>query len=289
MKRLPVKHDSAGRALLNLACGTRTDASWNNLDFSPYASLRRRPRIVKLLREVGFLSAERYQRLQEIDPAIIRWNLARGIPFAESTFDVVYHSHFLEHLEREAAVKLLGECYRVLKPGGILRIVVPDLETLVLLYREALEAFDKSGDTRENEAAYDSAIVDLFDQMVRRGSSGAAQQKPWVRTIERLIRGGASDTGETHRWMYDRQSLPRILARLGFTTIRQHYATTSGIAGWERCFLDHNPDGSVYKTKSLYVEASKGTTVEPQKANRTTRDYRDRRDLEHAESLRSSE
>jgi predicted SAM-dependent methyltransferase len=291
MKRLPVKYDSAGRALLNLACGTRTDASWNNLDFSPYASLRRRPHIVKALREIGFLSAERYQRLQAIDPAIIRWNLARGIPFADSTFDVVYHSHFLEHLEREAAVKLLGECYRVLKPGGILRIVVPDLETLALLYRDALEALDKSGDTSENEAAHNNAIAELFDQMVRIGSSGTAEQKPWVRAIERLIRGSASDTGENHRWMYDRQSLSRILARLGFTTIRQHYATTSGIAGWERCFLDYNPDGSVYKTKSLYVEASKDAMVEPHKAHEatTTWDYRDRHDLEHAESLRSSE
>jgi SAM-dependent methyltransferase len=287
MKRLPVKYDSAGRARLNLACGTRTDASWNNLDFSPYALLRHHPSIVGLLWKIGFLSAERYRRLQAIDPAILRWNLARGIPFPDSTFDVVYHSHFLEHLEREAALTFLGECYRVLKPGGILRIVVPDLEKLVLVYSDALGAFDRSGYTSENEVAHDKAIADLFDQMVRTGSSGAAEQRPWVRTIERLIRGNASDTGENHRWMYDCQSLSRILTRLGFTAIRQHHATTSGIAGWERCFLDYNPDGSAYKTESLYVEASKGATSESQKADEITSSwgYGDPHDLRHADPV----
>jgi|SRR5262252_3933171 len=269
MKCFPVKHDSSGRALLNLACGTRTDPSWNNLDFSPYAFLRRHPHTVTLLREIGLLSDKRYLRLEAIDPAIIRWNLARGIPFDDSTFDVVYHSHFLEHLEREAAVEFLRECRRVLKQGGILRVVVPNLENLVVRYRDAIQNLDCYGQVAENVIAHESTIADLFDQIVRSESSGPNEQKPWVRPIERLIRGSAAATGENHRWMYDRHSLSRVLARVGFTTICERSAATSAIAGWEQCFLDYDPDGTVYKAESLYLEATKGGLVEEQKASKT--------------------
>ena len=48
--------------------------------------------------------------------------------------DCIFSSHFLEHLFRKDADHLLRECYRVLKPGGILRISVPDLEYAVSLY-----------------------------------------------------------------------------------------------------------------------------------------------------------
>jgi 2-hydroxychromene-2-carboxylate isomerase len=41
---------------------------------------------------------------------------------------VVYHSHVLEHLPKDAAPRFVGECYRVLAEGGILRVVVPDLD-----------------------------------------------------------------------------------------------------------------------------------------------------------------
>jgi SAM-dependent methyltransferase len=265
--RFKVKHDSANRALLNLGCGTRTDPSWNNLDFSPYARLRKRPRTVKALRAIGFLSDERYQRLQAIDPSIIWWNLVRGIPFENSTFDVVYHSHFLEHLERDAAINFLRECYRVLKPSGILRIVLPDLEALTLAYRQAMEGLDRWGETSATEAEHEKAIAYLFDQAVRRRSTGPTEQGKWVGRVEALLRGNAEDTGENHRWMYDRHSLSRILTRIGFGRIRKYSAMTSGIAGWERCFVDYNPDGTACKAYSLYLEATKIALAEARNIN----------------------
>lgn len=234
MTRFPLKTDAHGRALLNLACGTRTDTSWNNVDFSSYALLRHYNFMVKVLRKLRFISDQRYERLQAIDSDIIRWNLVRGIPFDDNTFDVVYHSHFLEHLDRDAAAACLLECHRVLKPGGILRVVVPDLELLVKWYRESLDELDRGN--LDAESRHERAICDLFDQMVRTGSSGTAEQKPWVRRIEGLIRGSAAATGENHRWMYDRHSLGRTLTRVGFTEVCGHSATTSSIARWERCF-----------------------------------------------------
>jgi SAM-dependent methyltransferase len=257
MKTFLIKRGSEGRAYLNLACGTRTDWSWNNLDFSPYATLRHYPRLARLIDSLGFLSAERKQRLGETDPEIIRWNLARGIPFPADTFDVVYHSHFFEHLPRQAAKTFLAECQRVLKPGGVLRMVLPDLEAIVLMYIHAVGELDRG--SRPAALDHEGAIFELFDQMVRSESSGTMQQpNPVKRAIEKLLRGGADKTGENHRWMYDRHSLGRLLDDLGFKEIRQQSPATSSILEWDEfAHLDRNSDGSPYKLHSLYLEARK--------------------------------
>ena len=49
-------------------------------------------------------------------------------PTDDSTVDFVYSSHFLEHLYRADAQRILRESFRVLKLGGTIRISVPDLE-----------------------------------------------------------------------------------------------------------------------------------------------------------------
>lgn len=49
--------------------------------------------------------------------------------YPNSCFDVVYHSHSLAHLSKGDAIEFLKECKRVLKVGGVLRIVVPALAT----------------------------------------------------------------------------------------------------------------------------------------------------------------
>jgi len=253
--RFPIKRLPDGRAMLNLACGAKMHWSWNNLDFSPYALLAQKPWLAALLRSAGLLSGERQERLRQIDPAIIRWDLRKGIPFEPSSFDVLYHSHFLEHIDPQFVLGLLKDCYRVLKPGGILRVVVPDLELLVSQYQSALQAVD--ADRPAAAKLHHQAVVDLFDQMVRSEATGAKTQKRWVRWIEQKIRGGAAETGELHRWMYDRHSLGRLLTDAGFRNVQRQSAVSSMIAGWPEFLLDTNPDGSVYKPESLFMEGVK--------------------------------
>jgi predicted SAM-dependent methyltransferase len=253
--RFPVKRLKDGRAALNLACGTRMDWSWNNLDFSPYARLRKHPHLAGFLQRAGVLSPQRYQRLFNVDPEVIAWDLRRGIPFADDTFAVVYHSHFLEHLERKAARTFLSECYRVLEPGGILRIVVPDLRFLVSSYQAAMQDLENGESTAAT--AHEHWIHELFDQMVRTEVSGTAEQEPWVRAVERWIRTNAAQAGELHQWMYDQYSLGRLLESLCFQDIRRESAQTSRIHGWESFLLDVNEDGTPYKSYSLYLEAIK--------------------------------
>ena len=254
-QKFRVKSLPDGRAMLNIACGTRMHRGWNNMDFSPYALLARHRSLARLLRSVGMLSAQRLERLAQIDPDIIRWDLRRGIPFDDGTFDVVYHSHFLEHIDRHQAPGLLRECGRVLKPGGVLRVVVPDLEMLVGCYTQSLRA--QTANEAASETRHEEAIAGLFDQMVRRESSGTVEQSGWRQSLERRVRGGADATGELHRWMYDRYSLAALLRRAGFRESQAHGPASSRVGGWAAFHLDTNEDGSTYKPESLYMEGVK--------------------------------
>jgi len=65
--------------------------------------------------------------------------LRQPIPLADGCCAAVYHSHVLEHFPRDEAPGFLSECYRLLRTGGILRVVVPDLETIARLYLQNLE------------------------------------------------------------------------------------------------------------------------------------------------------
>lgn len=126
--------------LLNLGCGNRYHPSWVNVDY----------------RCTG--------------PGVIAQDLTRGIPFADDSFDAVYHSHLLEHFSKAGAAAFLKECFRVLRPRGILRAVVPDLEQIARLYLELLEKA-LEGD-REGQVCYDWIMLEMLDQMVREQPGG---------------------------------------------------------------------------------------------------------------------
>ena len=102
--------------ILNLGCGTKTssDPQVINIDWSIYFRIRGSPlarRLAPLL-----LDPQRLDRFYKLPSNIIAHDLSRGIPFADSSIDVVYHSHLLEHLDRQAASAFLTEVKRVLRP-----------------------------------------------------------------------------------------------------------------------------------------------------------------------------
>ncbi len=133
--------------LLNLGCGSRYHSDWTNIDFT---------------------SNNEY---------VIAHNLLEGIPFSNNKFNVLYHSHVLEHFNKDDAKNFLKECYRVMAVDGVIRIVIPDLEQIVESYINALNTVLQ--DTSEiNKANYDWTVIELIDQLVR-PSSGGEMGKLW--------------------------------------------------------------------------------------------------------------
>ncbi len=130
---------------LNVGCGRRfsRDPRWLNVDLVPAAP-----------------------EVQQIDAQ-------HGLPFPTASFAAVYHSHVLEHLDPAAGLELLRECHRILKPGGILRVVVPDLETIARCYLARLDEARTGTPGASARYRYQWAVAELFDQIVRRSSGGA--------------------------------------------------------------------------------------------------------------------
>jgi len=127
--------------LVNLGCGNTYHKNWLNIDF---------------ISNSKFLKSH---------------DLRRGIPLEDNTVDVVYHSHVLEHFTKEDGKAFIGECYRVLKPNGIIRIAVPDLETIAREYIKNLDLADENDSMAEMN--YEWITTELFDQMVRNKSGGS--------------------------------------------------------------------------------------------------------------------
>jgi SAM-dependent methyltransferase len=240
--------------ILNLGCGTKTsaDPSVINIDWSIALRVKRR-KLLTLFAPI-FFRGERLRRFRSLPDNIMVHNLAKGIPFAANSVDAVYHSHLFEHLERGVAREFAREVHRVLKPGGIHRIVVPDLEEACQLYLAHLQECDSNPAERRNHDAYVEAII---EQCVRIEAGGTARQGPLRRRIENLVLGDARKRGEAHQWMYDRVNLSSLLIDCGYREVHIQQYNSSLIPNWIHFGLDSQPDGTEYRTDSMYVEAVK--------------------------------
>lgn len=277
---------------LNLGCGYRYYPSWTNINFVSTGE------------------------------GVIAHDLQQGIPFPDESFDLVYHSHVLEHLPKAEAEPFIKECSRVLRPQGVLRVVVPDLEQIARMYLYALE--QASNAYLEWADNYQWMLLEMYDQTVRNHSGGemwaflsqkevsnqefvikrcgveikniiiTTQQQisaqkatsenfitKFLKHIYRLLRyrnyrhqeivkhilspqelkalqiGHFRQSGEVHQWMYDHYSLSVLLKNCGLEGITKRTAYESYIPDLTSFNLDTEPDGSIYKPDSLYMEGVK--------------------------------
>jgi predicted SAM-dependent methyltransferase len=126
---------------LNVGCGSKRHKAWYNVD------------------------------MKYISEDVITANLLKGIPFPDKFFDVVYHSQVLEHIPKEKSQDFIKECFRVLKPDGIIRVVVPDLENIVDEYKKFLNE-NLENPNELSEANYDWILLEMYDQTVRNYTGG---------------------------------------------------------------------------------------------------------------------
>jgi predicted SAM-dependent methyltransferase len=128
----------SGLVKVNIGCGLSVAPGWINVDMSPIALGSKWPAFLKrrMYRAIGGegrMSFEQYSRLLS-ENVFVHHNFVYGLPFEDSSVDFIYSSHVLEHLYRNEALRLMHEARRVLKPGGVVRTCVPDLERTVRLY-----------------------------------------------------------------------------------------------------------------------------------------------------------
>ena len=126
--------------LVNLGCGSRIHPSWLNLDM--HASV----------------------------PGVTVCDLTKGIPVDDCKANVVYSAAVLEHIRPNDVSFFFSEVFRVLKPGGILRIGVPDLELQAREYLAALDRIEQGDSLAILDREW--MLLEMIDQTAREKSGG---------------------------------------------------------------------------------------------------------------------
>jgi predicted SAM-dependent methyltransferase len=127
-------------------------------------------------------------------------DIVKGLPIPDQSCQGVYASHVLEHLPLDQFHIAITNTRRILRPGGIFRLVVPDLETPAKEYLRRLQAGDP-------------LAADFF---LRATHLGCPVTKPgFTGVLQRAL------ATSLHHWMWDSTSITKSLQDHGFEQIRQ--------------------------------------------------------------------
>jgi len=107
---------------INIGSGLSGVTGWYNIDNSPTILLSRLPFGRKLFHTPNWPDDVR------------RRDVKKGLPFKNESVSFIYSSHTFEHFTWAESFKIAEECFRVLRPGGVLRLVVPDLRLIIERY-----------------------------------------------------------------------------------------------------------------------------------------------------------
>jgi predicted SAM-dependent methyltransferase len=166
---------TANELKLNIGCGTSGIAGWCNIDNSPTVLLSRIPLGRWLFGTPAW------------PPDVRRIDAVRGMPFADSTVSYIYSSHMLQGLIYEDSLLLIKESFRVLRPGGVLRIAVPDLARMIEDYLSDNDVL-ASHKLMRRLSFKSSAIRDLLRK--RRGYQQSYRQLFDGRSLKHLFNEG---------------------------------------------------------------------------------------------------
>ncbi|AXI54097.1 methyltransferase type 11 [Sulfitobacter sp. JL08] len=168
-------------------CGHSCPDNWHNYDASPTLRYERLPVVGKL-----------YTRNASRFPDGVRHgDIVTGLPEPRGGVDGIYCSHILEHLALEDCRRALRNTLTLLRPGGVFRMVVPDM---------GFEARRNLDDPAPDAVSKFMAATYLGQRTRPRGVSGAV--KSWL-------------GNSAHLWMWDYKGLASELADASFTDIRR--------------------------------------------------------------------
>ena len=165
---------------LHIGCFDVPLDGWYNTDVTPHIFIARIPLFPVLFHSIGFIDDAGYEKhRRRLFRKVHYLNASKKFPLQDDSVEAIYSSQMLVNLTQHRASFCLSECYRVLKPGGIFRIAVADLNHWI--------------------AAYDPNNPDIFLRQI----------------FQPEIRG---EKNRIH-WMYTPQSLRKILHEAGFSNI----------------------------------------------------------------------
>lgn len=151
------------------------------------------------------------------------WDVTRGIPVEDGRFDGVFTEHTLEHFPLGTGRAVLDECWRVLAPGGVLRVVVPDGGQLLDDYQAGVVPDRPRGD--------------------------GLRWTPMMRVNNSFYKGHDRHA-YGHHFIYDHDTLRVVLEAVGFVKVERAQFGEGRIPGLLI-------DSEKRRPGSLYVEATK--------------------------------
>lgn len=159
----------------------------------------------------------------------------KRFPFADETFDYIVAEHIIEHIPCEDALKMLRECYRVLKNGGVVRISTPNIELTHQLMHLPL-----------------TSALERYVSWSNRKFGGTDNLNSAIHVVNRL----QHEWG--HQFLYDKDTLVASLRQCGFVKISEFTPNKSDYAALTNVDRHAVEIGEEFnELESLLVEAIK--------------------------------
>jgi predicted SAM-dependent methyltransferase len=208
---------------LNLGCGPVQPIGWINIDGSNRARLAGwLPWLDRSLQWLGVLPPT------EFGPHIRVLNLFKPLPWAPNSVGGIYAGELWEHFEYADAERLTRDCHRVLRPGGVLRVTVPDAAQLWGKYMRLYEHEMAKPRSERSAAALLELMASFFEDI--------ATSPKWMLSW-----------GHCHKWFFDQIQLIDMFERCGFREVERMRVGDSRIPGID----------SVQRSDMLTVEGVK--------------------------------
>jgi predicted SAM-dependent methyltransferase len=180
---------------LNVGSGPSAPAGWINLDGSLQARFAGLPWLARIGRRLVGVEIGHWPR------GVGYCDIRRRLAWDDDSVAVVYASHVLEHVHRADALRFLSDARRVLKSGGLCRVIVPDLHAIVGWYLAHRQEPSEGRTTTSSDL-----LMEMLALRVREPSAGNLL----LRAVRR-----STDQHE-HKWMYDQEGLLALFAEAGF-------------------------------------------------------------------------
>ena len=205
----------SGNPRLTIGCGRNAPTGWLNTDLRPQKGAPEK---------------------------VLYLNAAKTFPFAEGTFDCIYSEHIFEHLTFKDSCNMLKECYRILKPGGIMRMALPHADFLFDMYQHPEKRLNK---------AYVNLSMEHYCKDIAKALG--ENKNAHVYVVNDFYRNW------NHQMLHNLNSLTELVGKHGFVDIEQKEVGESTLSVFQNLErqgrLSYPAD--LYNLQTMVIEAKK--------------------------------